>query len=370
MKVPFLDMKQPYLELKADLDAAYFRVMTSGWYLLGQELESFEREYATFVGSKHCVGVANGLDALHLILRALEIGPGDEVIVPSNTYIATWLAVSYAGAKPLPVEPDPRTFNLDPARIQAAITPRVKAIMPVHLYGQTADMDPINEIAGRHKLWVVDDAAQAHAARYRGCHVGQLCHATGWSFYPGKNFGALGDGGAVTTDQEELADKIRYLRNYGSKVKYQNKYKGFNSRLDEIQAAWLRAKLGPLKEWNARRAKIAAFYCERLQGLPNLILPWVPEWATPAWHLFVIRHPQRDRLQAFLKDHGVDTLIHYPTPPHLQPAYRDAGWKDGDFPISEAIHREVLSLPMGPHLTMDQAGHVADTVRQFTQLAG
>ena len=370
MNVPFLDLKQPYLELKAELDAAYFRVMTSGWYLLGKELESFEGEYAAFVGSRHCVGVANGLDALHLILRALGIGPGDEVIVPSNTYIATWLAVSYAGAKPVPVEPDPRTFNLDPDRIQAALTPRVKAILPVHLYGQTADMDPINEIAARHKLWVVDDAAQAHAARYRGRPAGHLCHATGWSFYPGKNLGALGDGGAVTTDQDELAEKIRYLRNYGSKIKYQNQYRGYNSRLDEIQAAWLRAKLGPLKAWNARRAKIAAFYLDRLQGLPGLSLPWVPEWAAPAWHLFVVRHPQRDRLQAFLKEHRVDTLIHYPTPPHLQPAYRDAGWSGGAFPISEAIHREVLSLPIGPHLTMDQAAQVADTVRQFTLTSG
>jgi dTDP-4-amino-4,6-dideoxygalactose transaminase len=365
MKVPFLDLKQPHQELRAEMDAACQRVIESGWFLLGQELDSFEKAYATYTGTQHCIGVANGLEALHLILRALDIGAGDEVIVPSNTYIATWLAVTYAGAKLVPVEPDPRTYNLDPKRIEAAITPRTKAIMPVHLYGQAADMGPINEVAARHKLWVVDDAAQAHAARYQGRQVGGLAHATGWSFYPGKNLGALGDAGAVTTNDSAIAEKLRYLRNYGSKVKYQNKYLGFNSRLDELQSAFLKAKLPKLEEWNQRRAKIAALYLERLQGLPNLILPYVPDWAAPAWHLFVIRHPRRDALAAFLKEQGIDTLIHYPLPPHLQEAYQNLGMKAGDFPISEAIHREVLSLPIGPHMAWEQAVYVADKVRQF-----
>ncbi len=369
MKVPFLDLKQPHQELRAEMDAAYQRVIDSGWFLIGQELDSFEKAYATYTGAQHCIGVANGLDALHLILRALDIGTGDEVIVPSNTYIATWLAVTYAGAKLVPVEPDPRTYNLDPQRIEAAITSRTKAIMPVHLYGQAADMDPINEVASKHKLWVVDDAAQAHAARYRGRPVGGLAHATGWSFYPGKNLGALGDAGAVTTNDSAIAEKLRYLRNYGSKIKYQNKYLGFNSRLDELQAAFLKAKLAKLEEWNERRAKIAALYLERLQGVPNLILPYVPDWASPAWHLFVIRHPRRDALAAFLKEQGVDTLIHYPLPPHLQEAYQNLGMKAGQFPLSEAIHREVLSLPMGPHMPQEQAIYVTDKIRLFAQNA-
>jgi len=365
MKVPFLELKPTYQELKKELDAAYQRVMDSGWYLLGRELESFEHEFAQYSGARHCLGVANGLDALHLILRALEIGPGHEVIVPANTYIATWLAVSYTGATVVPVEPDAKTYNLDPALLERAITSRTKAIMPVHLYGQPADLDPIYAIARRRGLAVVEDAAQGHGARYRGRRIGSGGALCGWSFYPGKNLGAFADAGAVTTDDDGLAEKIRYLRNYGSKVKYENRYRGINSRLDEMQAAFLRVKLSRLDEWNERRKKQAALYLQGLREVPGLVLPQVPEWAEPAWHVFVIRHPQRDRLRQHLLAAQVDTLIHYPVPPHLQPAYADLDWKPGTFPITEAIHREVLSLPIGPHLTDQQIRHVIAVTREF-----
>ena len=365
MKVPFLDLKAPYAELKADLDAACQRVLDSGWYLLGEEIKTFEQEYASYTGAKYCIGVANGLEALHLLLRALNIGPGDEVIVPSNTFIATWLAVSYAGAKIVPVEPVPATYNIDPSCLERAITPRTRAIMPVHLYGQPADMEPIIRIAKAHQLWLIDDAAQAQGAYYRTSRIGNLADATGWSFYPGKNLGALGDAGAVTTSNEELADRLRCLRNYGSKVKYHNKYKGFNCRLDEIQAAVLRAKLPHLDAWNKRRQRIAQQYLEGLQGLKGLVLPHVISEVTPVWHLFVVQHPERDRLQAHLKQSGIDTIIHYPVPPHLQEAYKDEGWGCGQFPISEQMHQRVLSLPIGPHMTEEQTHYVINAVRQF-----
>jgi dTDP-4-amino-4,6-dideoxygalactose transaminase len=363
-EIPFLDMKSPYAELQSELDAAWQRVMRSGWYILGEEVQAFEQEFSRYVGAKHCVGVGNGLEALHLILRAYDIGPGDEVIVPSNTYIATWLAVSYAGASLVPVEPVAPTYNLDPARLEAAITPRTKAILVVHLYGQTADMDPINAIARKHSLKVIEDAAQAHGARYKGKMAGSLADAAGWSFYPGKNLGALGDGGAVTTNDDALADRIRTLRNYGSKVKYYNLEKGFNSRLDELQAALLRAKLPFLDEWNARRAQIAQFYLESLHDT-GLVLPLVPEGMQPCWHLFVVRSKERDALQAHLKAKGIGTMIHYPVPPHLQQAYHDLHLPPGAFPLSEAIHREVLSLPMGPHLSMEDAGQVVEAIKSF-----
>ena len=350
MKVPFLDLKAQYLELQGELDAAYRRVMDSGWYLLGAELEAFESEFARYCEVRHCIGVGNGLDSLHLILRACGIGAGDEVIVPSNTYIATWLAVTYAGATPVPVEPDPGTCNIDPSRIEGAVTRRTKAILPVHLYGQPADMDPINEIASRHGLRVFEDAAQAHGARYRGRRTGGLGDAAGFSFYPGKNLGAFGDGGAITTNDDELAQRVRMLRNYGSRVKYHHELQGFNSRLDELQAALLRVKLARLDEWNGRRKTVAASYLELLQGNKNLVLPRVPDGIEPVWHLFVIRNAQRDALQKRLADNGVGTLIHYPIPPHLQGAYRDLNLHQGEFPIAEALHREVLSLPIGPHL--------------------
>ncbi len=361
MKVPFLDFVAPYEELKSGLDEAYFRFMRSAWYILGQEVEAFEREFAGYCASQHCIGVGNGLEALHLVLRAWDIGPGDEVIVPSNTYIATWLAVSYTGAIPVPVEPDPRTFNLDPARLTAAITRKTKAIMPVHLYGQPADMDPIMEIARKHGLKVLEDNAQAQGARYKGRRTGSLGDAAGHSFYPGKNLGAFGDAGAVTTNDAGLADRVRTLRNYGSKKKYYNEVKGYNSRLDELQAAFLRVKLAKLDEWNGRRREVAAQYLAGLSGASGLGQPFVPSWAEPVWHLFVVRHPRRDEWQQKLTAAGIGTLIHYPVPPHLSGAYADAGWKRGAFPVAETMADTVLSLPMGPHLSREQAGLVAES---------
>lgn len=366
--IPFLNMKEPYMELREELDAAYRRVMESGWYILGEEVEAFEQEFAAYVGVKHCIGVGNGLEALHLILRAAGIGEGDEVIVPANTYIATWLAVSYAGATPVPVEPVESTYNIDPERIEAAITPNTKAILAVHLYGQSADMDPINEIAARHGLMVFDDAAQAHGARYKGKRVGSLCDATGWSFYPGKNLGAFGDAGAVTTNDDHLTERLRILRNYGSQTKYYNQVKGFNSRLDPLQAAFLRVKLPYLDEWNMRRQQIVRLYLGALSSQRGLKLPIVPDWAESAWHLFVIRYPQRDQLQHYLGEQGIGTLIHYPVPPHLQEAYREIKMSQSSFPITETIHREVLSLPIGPHLPLVEAQKVVNAIQEFCTL--
>ncbi len=366
MKVPFLDFVGPYDELKAELDEAYQRFMKSAWYIMGKELEAFEQEFAAYCGTKYCIGVGNGLEALHLILRAYDIGKGDEVIVPSNTYIATWLAASYAEATPVPVEPDPRTCNIDPARIEAAITPRTKAIMPVHLYGQPADMDPINAIARKHGLKVIEDDAQAQGARYKGRRTGGLGDAAGHSFYPGKNLGAFGDGGAITTDDATVADRIRTLRNYGSKKKYYNEVKGYNSRLDEMQAAFLRVKLRKLDEWNQRRVKLAAQFQAKMHA-PGLILPYVPSWAEPVWHLYVVQTAQRDALQQKLSEAGIGTLIHYPVPPHMSGAYADMKIAEGSLPIAEKLSRTVLSLPMGPHVTADQANV---TIEQVLKAAG
>ena len=365
-EVPFLDLRDSYLELRQEIDAAYRRVMDSGWYILGEEVKAFEREFAEYCGTRHCVGVANGLEALELILRVYGIGPGDEVIVPANTYIATWLAVSATGATPVPVEPNGGTYNIDPVRIEASITPRTKAILPVHLYGQTAEMDPINEIAARRGLKVIEDAAQAHGARYRDRRAGSLGDAAGWSFYPTKNLGAFGDAGAVTTDDGELADRVRTLRNYGSKKKYYNEEKGINSRLDELHAAMLRVRLRHLDEWNARRARIAEMYFEGLKTA-DVILPAVAEGAEPVWHLFVIRSQRRDALQRHLKSAGVEALVHYPVPPHLQEAYREMSLGVGSLHVSESIHREALSLPMGPHLSEEDAGRVVEAVRSLNQ---
>lgn len=360
MTIPFLDLKSPYLELKDELDAAYQRVMYSGWYILGKEVEAFEAEFADYCEANHCIGVANGLDALHLIVRGYGIGPGDEVIVPANTYIATWLAVTHAGATPVPVEPDERTYNIDPARIERAITPKTKAIMVVHLYGQPADMDAINGIVAKvnqsrvtsyaSPLVVIEDCAQAHGARYKGRRVGSLGDAAGFSFYPGKNLGAIGDGGAVTTNDSDLAKRVKVLRNYGSQVKYHNEVLGYNSRLDELQAAFLRVKLTKLDEWNERRRQVAAQYLLKLSDQRQLTLPYVPEWAEPVWHLFVVSHTQRNTLQKNLTEAGIGTMIHYPIPPYLQPAYTSLANKEGDFLISEQMAKEVISLPMGPHL--------------------
>jgi dTDP-4-amino-4,6-dideoxygalactose transaminase len=366
--VPFLDLRAPYLELKPALDAAVARVLDSGWYLLGEELTAFESAFASHVGVPHALGLANGLDALELGLAALGVGAGDEVIVPSNTYIATWLAVTALGAHPVPVEPDPATHNIDPSRIAAAITARTKAILPVHLYGQTADMDPIMALAEAHGLVVLEDAAQAHGARYRGRRAGALGHAAAWSFYPGKNLGAFGDAGGFTTSDATVADRVRVARNYGSRVKYVNEMQGTNSRLDDLQAAVLAVKLEVLDAWNARRSLQAAEYDRALQGTP-LGLPFVPEWAESAWHLYVVRVPGgarvRTALQAHLQAAGIGTLIHYPTPPHRQQAYTELGFAADQFPIASQLAEEVLSLPLGPHLTPDQQRHVIDALTRF-----
>lgn len=364
MKVPFLDLKAAYSELQSKIDVAVSNVLMSGNYIAGPEVENFEVDYAQYCGTTYAVGVANGLDALHLALRAMDVGPGDEVIVPSNTYIATWLAVSQCGAIPVPVEPDVRTCNIDPTLIEAAITPSTKVILPVHLYGQPADMDPILAIAGKYGLKVLEDGAQAHGSRYKGRRLGGHGDAVAWSFYPGKNLGGMGDGGAVTTNDPQIADRIRILRNYGSRVKYKNEVQGYNSRLDPLQAAILRVKLSYLDEWNRRRMAVAARYTKELNNiiasepqqsaLFSITLPYVPEWAESVWHLYVIQCPERDYLQKKLADSGVATLIHYPTPPHLQEAYATSGYLRGQFPISEQLATQCLSLPMGPHL--EQAG--------------
>jgi dTDP-4-amino-4,6-dideoxygalactose transaminase len=365
MRIPFLELKPAYLELKNELDAAWDRVMDSGWYLLAGELESFEQEYAAYCGAKHCIGVGCGFDALQLALRGWEVGPGDEVIVPSNTFIATWLAVTYVGAAPVPVEPDPKTFNLDPARVAAAITPRTRVIIPVHLYGQPADMDPIIAIADKHGLKVLGDAAQAHGARYKRRRVASLGNATAHSFYPSKNLGAFSDGGAVTTDDASLAGKLRELRNYGSKEKYHHARIGINSRLDELQSAFLRIKLAKLDDWNERRKTIAHYYLNELRGLPELVLPFVPSDMDPVWHLFVVRHARRDELQRHLAESGIRTLIHYPVPPYLSGAYSDLGQRHGAYPIAEDLSRTVLSLPIGPHLNKEAQHSVIAAIRSF-----
>lgn len=361
MNIPFLDLAPTYLANKSEIDAALLRVATSGRYLLGTELANFEGNFARYCETAHCAGVANGLDALHLALRALGIGGGDEVLVPSVTFIATWLAVSQCGATPVPVEPDLSTYNMDPARLEAAITARTRAVIPVHLYGQPADMDAINAVAHKHGLAVVEDSAQSHGARYKGRKTGGLGHLSAWSFYPGKNLGAMGDGGAVTTNDSALDATVRMLRNYGSREKYLNEAKGLNSRLDEIQAAVLDAKLRSLDRLTDERRAIAARYTRGLAGLP-LVLPHVPSWAEPAWHLFVVRHADRDRLQASLSDQGIGTLIHYPVATHLQRAYAQLGLQAGSLPIAELVHREVLSLPIWPGMTDDQVDAVIEAL--------
>ncbi|MGH8296811.1 MAG: DegT/DnrJ/EryC1/StrS family aminotransferase [Steroidobacteraceae bacterium] len=362
MAIEFLNLKRVNEPHEAAIREAVERVLGSGRYILGEETAAFEREFANYCGVAHCIGVANGLDALHLILRAYGIGEGDEVIVPSNTFIATWLAVSQAGARVVPVEPDERTYNLDPGRIEAAITPHTRAVMPVHLYGQPADMAPIIEIARKHGLRVIEDAAQAHGARYEGRRVGGLGDAAGFSFYPGKNLGALGDGGAITTGDDMLAGTLRKLRNYGSSVKYRHEITGLNSRLDELQSAILRAKLRHLDAENARRRAIACTYLGALAALP-LQLPRVHQEAEPVWHLFVVRTADRDALQAHLCAHGIGTIIHYPLACHRQPAYSGERWSA--LPIAERIQADVVSLPMAPYLSNDDVRTVSDAIRAF-----
>jgi len=363
--IPFLDLNPVYDELHAELDDAIARVVRSGWYILGPEVDAFETEFAVYCGASHAIGLANGLDALRLALLALDIGHGDEVIVPSNTFIATWLAVSQAGAIPVPVEPIAETGNMDPAVIELAIGPRTKAILPVHLYGQPADLDPILAIARRNGIVVIEDAAQAHGAEYKGRRIGAHSDVACWSFYPGKNLGAMGDAGAVTTNRADVAERVRMLRNYGSNRKYFHEARGFNSRLDPIQAAVLRVKLKHLDTWNARRRALAATYLERLADA-GVDLPAIPDYALPSWHLFVIRHPRRDELARALQSEGIHTLIHYPLAPHQQPAYADA-IPEASFPIAEQLSREVLSLPMSPHHDLVQINTVCDAIMRWSR---
>ncbi|PTB30306.1 erythromycin biosynthesis sensory transduction protein eryC1 [Paraburkholderia caribensis] len=362
MPIEFLNLKQVNAPFENDIREAISRVIDSGWYILGEETLAFEREFAEYCGVDHCIGVANGLDALHLILRAYDIGDGDEVIVPSNTFIATWLAVSQAGARVVPVEPDDLTYNIDPQKIEAAITPRTRAIMPVHLYGQPADMSPIIETARRHGLRVIEDAAQAHGARYHGRRTGGLGDAAGFSFYPGKNLGALGDGGAITTNDAALAAKLRRLRNYGSEVKYHHDLAGANSRLDEMQSAVLRVKLRHLDAENAQRAVLAQAYANALASAP-VQLPTVLKGTEPVWHLFVVQTPHRDGLRAFLNERGIGTLVHYPIANHLQLAYKHQTWPE--LPIASRLQSHVLSLPFATYLNMNDILDVAASVLDY-----
>ena len=364
--IPFLDLKAINAQYRNELVDACTRVIDSGWYIGGNELEQFEQQFANYCGTKYAIGVANGLDALILMLRAWkELGKlkdGDEVIVPSNTYIASILAISANNLTPILVEPCVDSFNIDPKKIEAAITRRTKAILPVHLYGQLADMPAIMAIAKHHDLLVLEDSAQAHGASLDGKRAGSWGDASGFSFYPGKNLGALGDAGAITTSDEELADTLRALRNYGSHEKYKNLFQGVNSRLDEIQAAMLNVKLNHLDNEIAHRRKVANAYLEDLNN-KAIILPTKEHDSAHVWHVFVVRCEHRDELQKYLADNGVQTLIHYPVPPHQQPAYKE--WNDRSYPIAESIHVEVLSLPIGPILTLKEIKIVIELCNNF-----
>ena len=366
MKIPFLDLVKLHQTIREPIDVAYRRVMDSGQFVMGAELTAFEVEFAKYCEVKHCIGVANGLDAIRLLLMAYEIGPGDEVIVPSNTFIATWLAVTACGATPVPVEPNVDTHNIDAGLIADAITRHTRAIIAVHLYGQPADMDLIYAIADNHGLVVLEDAAQAQGARYKGKKVGSLGHAAATSFYPGKNLGALGDGGAVLTNDSVVADKVRHLSNYGSKIKYQHDMLGCNSRLDELQAAFLRAKLIMLDDWNRKRRLIANQYSEILIN-PKIILPFVPDFADPVWHLYVIRCEHRDNLKSHLAQYGISTAIHYPIPPHRQRCYSQ--FQNCDLPIAETLAGELLSLPLSPLMTAAEIEYVRSVMHTFYEMS-
>lgn len=365
MKVPFVSFAPMHSEIRTELDDAYSRVIDKNYFIHGEECTLFEEEFAEFCGAKYCVGVANGLDALFLILKAMGISSGDEVIVPSNTYIATALAVSNTGASPVFVEPDINTYNIDVNRIEEKITSRTKAIIAVHLQGRAADMDEINRIAKKHNLRVIEDAAQAHGARYKGRRVGSLSDAAGFSFYPGKNLGALGDGGCITTNNKELADKVRALGNYGSDYKYHHIYKGVNSRLDELQAAFLREKLKKLDKWNNKRREIANIYLNQIKN-PNIALPLKSDNIFEhIYHVFVIRCKERDKLEEYLNERGIGTVKHYPIPMHRQLAYKDLGICQGELPIAEEISRTVLSLPMYYGMTDEEIQYVVKCVNEF-----
>ncbi|SHL53840.1 DegT/DnrJ/EryC1/StrS family aminotransferase [Hymenobacter psychrotolerans] len=365
MNVPFLSFAPQHDPIREDVLNAIANVYDKQWYVLGDQVREFETAYAEFNRVEHCIGVANGLDALHLALEALQVGPGDEVLVPSNTYIATWLAISFVGATPVPVEPNPATYNIDPARLEAAITPRTKGIMPVHLYGQACEMGPIMEVARKHGLWVVEDNAQSQGATWQGELTGSFGNANGTSFYPGKNLGALGDAGAVTTNDEALAARIRMSRNYGSQKKYYNEVIGHNSRLDELQAAVLSVKLAKLPSWTKQRQDIAALYDQHLAGLDGVVLPAVAEGATHVYHLYIVRTTRRDELQQYLTEQNIGTLIHYPVPPHLQQAYAHMNIAAGSYPIAEELASTSLSLPMWPGMTEAHVLAVTTAVRGF-----
>lgn len=365
MQIPFYSSAPMHQMLKAEMDTFWRKFYDSNWYVLGAEVEDFEVAYATFNQTRFCVGVANGLDALHIALKALGIGPGDEVIVPSNTYIASWLGVSQVGAIPVPVEPDPHTWNIAPQHIEAAITSRTRAILPVHLYGQACAMGPIMDLALRHHLGVVEDNAQAHGATFRNKPTGSFGHVNGVSFYPTKNLGALGDAGAVTTDDATLADFAKTYRNYGSRQRYYNEMQGLNSRLDAVQAGILRLKLAHLSAWNAERTALAQLYLEQLAGISALTLPHLGQDCTSVWHLFVVLAEKRDDLQTYLQKQGIGTLIHYPLPPHLQQAYTDLGFLKGQFPLAEMIAEKCLSLPLYPGMPKEHVLMVARTIGEF-----
>jgi dTDP-4-amino-4,6-dideoxygalactose transaminase len=364
MRVPFLDLAAATEELRTPLDAAVDRVLSSGRYLFGTELTAFEDAFASYVGTRHCVAVGSGFDALWLTIQAFGVGEKDEVLVPANTYVATWMAARRAGATPVPVDPDPETYNLDPDRLEAGITPRTRLVLPVHLYGQAAQMDAIGAVAADHGLLVLEDAAQAHGARFQGKHAGSLGNAAAWSFYPSKNLGALGDAGAVTTDDDELAEHLRALRNYGAPEKNRHELEGVNSRLDELQAAILRVKLAYLDSWNERRRSVAARYLEGLAGT-SLVLPTVAPGSEPVWHLFVVRSQRREELQRRLEAAGIETAVHYPRAPHRQPVFADLAVAPESVPISQQLQHEILSLPIGPHLRDDQVEYVIDRIRAF-----
>jgi dTDP-4-amino-4,6-dideoxygalactose transaminase len=367
MKIPFLSFESSNQQIKTDMLSSFENFFDSSWYILGQQVKQFEGEYASFNKVKYCIGVSNGLDALHIALKTLGIKAGDEVIVPSNTYIATALAVSYVGAKPVFVEPDINTYNVDPTKIESSITSKTKAIIPVHLYGQACEMEPIIAIAKKHNLFVIEDNAQSQGASYNGKLTGNWGNINGTSFYPGKNLGALGDAGAVTTNDAELARKASVLRNYGSEKKYYNEVIGYNMRLDECQAGFLSVKLKYLKEWTEQRHEIAGWYNEALKNIDDLILPSVAKNATHVYHLYVVRTIHRDNLQKYLSENGIGTLIHYPIPPHLQQAYQHLGFKKGDFPIAEKIADTCLSLPIWPGMEKEQIKIISSLIKKFNK---
>lgn len=364
--IPFLDLKKINLRHEEAILNSMSKVLHSGWYILGEEVKAFEASFAEYCAVNFCLGVANGLDALELILRGYDIGPEDEVIVPSNTYIASMLSISANGATPVLVEPNISTYNIDPDKIVEKITPKTKAILVVHLYGQTCNMESINQIARKYNLKVIEDCAQAHGAVYRERKTGNLGDAAAFSFYPGKNLGALGDGGAITTNDKELYEKLYALRNYGSHKKYENLYKGYNSRLDEFQAPILKEKLLYLDQDNDYRRKIASYYLENINN-EHIVLPHVEDRTdSHVWHVFVIRTVERQKFINYMSENGIQTMIHYPIPPHKQEAYQE--WKDLSFPISEKIHSEIVSIPISPVMEHKDVEKVVEVMNEYRAL--